>query len=85
RWSLNSRLGKGISLDFMGEEKEDLIRHSKNILENNEVDYFIYGHRHLAMTYKLKQGAEIVFLGDWIKNGYFAEWNGKDLIFRNAD
>ena len=33
RWSLNSRLGKGISLDFLGEEKEDLIRYAKSVLE----------------------------------------------------
>jgi UDP-2,3-diacylglucosamine hydrolase len=79
KWSLNSRLGKGISLEFMGEEKEDLIRHSKNILESNRVDYFLYGHRHLAMTFKLEQGAEIFFLGDWFKKGFYAEWDGVEL------
>jgi len=82
RWSLNSRLGKGISLPFLGEEKEDLIRHAKNILEKNQIDYFIFGHRHLAMTFKLKEGGEIFFLGDWFKAGYFAEWNGNELILR---
>jgi UDP-2,3-diacylglucosamine hydrolase len=85
RWSLNSRLGKGISLAFQGEDKEDLIRHSKNILENNPVDFFLYGHRHLAMTYKLQQGAEIFFLGDWLKKKNFAEWNGIELILRTTD
>ena len=85
RWSINSRLGKGISLPFLGEDKEDLIRHSKNILENNQVDYFLYGHRHLAMTYKLKQGAEILFLGDWFQKGSFVEWNGIELQLRTAD
>ena len=85
RWSFNSRLGKGISLTFLGEEKEDLIRHSKKILENNQVDYFIYGHRHLAMSYKLQQGAEIFLLGDWIQKGYFAEWNGIELILKTVD
>ncbi len=84
-WSLNSRLGKGISLPFLGEEKEDLIRHSKNILENNKVDYFLYGHRHLAMTYTLQEGAEIFFLGDWIQKGDYAEWNGNELILKTAD
>ena len=85
RWSLNSRLGKGISVAFQGEEKEDLIRYSKNILENNQVDYFLYGHRHLAMTFKLQQGAEIFFLGDWFRKGYFVEWDGIDLKLRIAD
>jgi UDP-2,3-diacylglucosamine hydrolase len=85
RWSLNSRLGKGISAPFLGEEKEDLIRYSKNILEKEHVDYFLYGHRHLAMTFKLNTGAEIFFLGDWIQKGYYAEWNGFELILRTAD
>jgi UDP-2,3-diacylglucosamine hydrolase len=82
RWSLNSRLGKGITKEFLGEEKEDLIRYSISVLEKYKIDYFIFGHRHLAMTYKLQQGSEIVLLGDWIKNGSYAEWNGEALNFR---
>jgi UDP-2,3-diacylglucosamine hydrolase len=85
RWSLNSRLGKGITKKFLGEEKEDLIRYSKSLLKNNEIDYFIFGHRHLAMTYRLKEGAEVLFLGDWIKNGSFAQWDGNALIFNTLD
>jgi UDP-2,3-diacylglucosamine hydrolase len=82
RWSLNSRLGKGINMEFLGEENEDLIRYARQILENEKVDYFIFGHRHLAMTYDLKQGSEIVFLGDWITTGNYAEWDGDKLSFR---
>jgi UDP-2,3-diacylglucosamine hydrolase len=85
RWSRNSRLGKGISLEFMGEEKEDLFRHSKKILETEQIDYFIYGHRHLPMTYKLKQGALITILGDWIKKGSYAVWDGNELALRSID
>lgn len=82
RWSLNSRLVKGIKKDFLGEEKEDLIRYAKTVLKNDKIDYFIFGHRHLAMIYKLHEGAEIVFLGDWIKQGSFAEWDGTSLHFK---
>jgi UDP-2,3-diacylglucosamine hydrolase len=81
-WSLHSRLGKGISMDFLGEDKEDLIRYSKSILEKETVDYFIYGHRHLALTCKLKKDITIIFMGDWIKKGSFAEWDGKELNLR---
>jgi UDP-2,3-diacylglucosamine hydrolase len=69
----------------MGEEKEDLFRHSKYILEKSHIDYFLYGHRHLAMTYKLSQGAEIFILGDWFQKGYFAVWNGTSLLLQNFD
>ena len=81
-WSLNSRLGKGIMLEFLGEEKEDLIRYARSILEKSKIDYFIFGHRHLAMIYKMEPEAEVVFLGDWIKNGSYAEWDGNTLIFK---
>jgi UDP-2,3-diacylglucosamine hydrolase len=82
RWSLSSRLGKGINKEFLGEDKEDLIRYAKSVLEIENIDYFIFGHRHLAMTYKLKESAEILFLGDWIRNGSYAEWDGKALVFK---
>jgi UDP-2,3-diacylglucosamine hydrolase len=82
RWSLNSRLGKGITKEFLGEENEDLIRYARSVLEIEKIDYFIFGHRHLAMNYKLTPETEIVFLGDWIKSGSYAEWDGKGLSFR---
>ncbi len=85
RWSLHSRLGKGIVEKFHGDEKEDLIRYAKSVLENDRIDYFIFGHRHLARTIKIQQKAEIVFLGDWIKNGSYAEWDGYELSFKMLD
>lgn len=82
KWSLNSRLGKGITKEFLGEDGEDLIRYARSILENDKIDYFIFGHRHLAKIYKLQNETEIVFLGDWIKNGSYAEWDGNVLTLR---
>ena len=81
RWSLSSRLGKGIKIDFLGEEKEDLIRYARTILEKDNIDYFIFGHRHLEMKYSLNNGVEIIFLGDWIMNGSYAVWDGNTLDF----
>lgn len=82
-WSLNSRLGKGITSDFMGEENEDLVRYARSILEKKKIDFFIFGHRHLAMSFSIKEGADIVFLGDWVKNGSFAEWDGNKLLLKH--
>lgn len=85
RWSLSSRLGKGIRLDFLGEDNEDLIKYSSSIVETQKIDYFIFGHRHLAMTYEMKEGSEIIFLGDWINHSSYAEWDGKMLSLRTPD
>lgn len=78
-WSLNSRLGRGTNPPFKGEENEDLIRYSKMILGKDSIDYFVFGHRHLALSWKLAQQSLIVFLGDWIRGGSYAEWNGSEL------
>jgi UDP-2,3-diacylglucosamine hydrolase len=84
-WSLSSRLGKGLEQQFYGEEKEDLIRYAKSVLASEPVDYFIFGHRHLAMKYLFMETVEIVFLGDWIKHGSYAEWDGSGLTFKLFD
>jgi len=85
RWSLSSRLGKGITKEFMGEAKEDLVRYARNVLETDNIEHFIFGHRHLAMTYNLKDNVEILFLGDWIRNGSYAELEGNILTFKTIN
>jgi UDP-2,3-diacylglucosamine hydrolase len=82
KWSINSRLGKDHAREFLGEENEDLIRYVRAFLEKDNIDYFIFGHRHLELKYTLQEGVEIVFLGDWIKKGSFAEWDGSVLNLR---
>jgi UDP-2,3-diacylglucosamine hydrolase len=81
RWSLSSRLGKGIRLEFMGDEKEDLIRYARSVLKAQQTDYFIFGHRHLGISYKMNEGPEIIFLGDWIMDGSYAVWDSETLRF----
>jgi UDP-2,3-diacylglucosamine hydrolase len=81
RWSLSSRLGKGIKMEFLGDEKEDLIRYARTILGKDNIDYFIFGHRHLEMKYSLNDKVDIIFLGDWITNGNYAVWDGINLDF----
>ncbi|HEX2920822.1 MAG TPA: UDP-2,3-diacylglucosamine diphosphatase [Bacteroidales bacterium] len=83
-WSLNSRLAKGIKRDFLGEDKEDLIRYAKMVLKNEKVDYFIFGHRHLGMIHDLGQ-ARVILLGDWIKGGSFAVWDGERVELTSFD
>jgi len=80
-WSLSSRLVKGISREYLGEEKEDLLRYAKEMAGKEKIDYFIFGHRHLALQLKLSNGPEVIFLGDWIRNSSYAEWDGKNLNF----
>jgi hypothetical protein len=33
----------------------------------------------------MKQGGEIIFLGDWIKHSSYAEWDGNNIILKTFD
>lgn len=52
---------------FLGEEREWLVQYCKQILQQQHVDYFIFGHRHLALDIPLPGGSRYINLGDWIR------------------
>lgn len=67
--------GKG----FLGEDKEWLIIHAKEVLKNRHVDYFVFGHRHLAMELALSENSKWINLGDWITQFNYAVWDGTEM------
>jgi UDP-2,3-diacylglucosamine hydrolase len=65
---------------FLGEEKEWLIVYSKEVLQKDHFDYFIFGHRHLPIDYALgKSGSRYINLGDWIRYNTYAVFDGDQL------
>ncbi|MBA3829664.1 MAG: UDP-2,3-diacylglucosamine diphosphatase [Taibaiella sp.] len=64
---------------FLGPEKEWLIQYSLDVLKREHVDYFLFGHRHLAIEYPLPQNSLYVNLGDWLKYDSYAVYDGKEL------
>ena len=80
-----SRENKAVSgaedVHFLGEDKEYLILHCKEILEQKHYDYFVFGHRHLPMIFDLPQNSKYVNTGDWITyNTYGVLENGEFKI-----
>lgn len=64
---------------FLGEEKEWLIVHSKEILQKEHFDYFIYGHRHVPSYFKIQPDSLYINLGDWIGHFTYAVFNGTEI------
>ena len=78
RWTSHSRLTKEYSKEFRGEDNEPLVRHARSILETQKVDYFIFGHRHIATEYDLGSSyAKIFFLGNWFNAPCYVSWDGQ--------
>ena len=53
-----------------------LIPWAKEILEKEHFDFFIFGHRHVAMDIDLTSNSRFVYLGDWISLFSYGEWDG---------
>lgn len=62
---------------FLGEDKEWLIIFSREMLKTKHYDYFIFGHRHLPIDFKLTDATRYINLGDWIKYNSYAVFNGE--------
>ncbi|HRD58018.1 MAG TPA: UDP-2,3-diacylglucosamine diphosphatase [Ferruginibacter sp.] len=67
---------------FLGEENEWLIIYSKEVLQKQHYDYFIFGHRHLPIDVKLKNNSRYINLGEWIKYFSYAEFDGEELYLK---
>lgn len=65
--------------EFLGPDKEWLVLYSKDKLKEKHYDYFIFGHRHLAITYPIAERSLYVNLGDWISFNSYAEFDGTHL------
>ncbi len=69
RWSKHSRI-QGLRLDatYMGEDKEQLVKFAKQYIQQDpEVDYFIFGHRHIMLDLRLSKKSRILIIGDWLR------------------
>jgi UDP-2,3-diacylglucosamine hydrolase len=76
-FSRPSRAATGTSEEqFLGEEKEWLLLYCRQILQTEKVDYFIFGHRHLPIDYRLSAKSRYINLGDWITFFTYAVFDG---------
>ncbi len=67
---------------FLGEEKEWLIVFAKQTLKKQHIDFFVFGHRHLPIVYKLKEDSIYINLGDWIKYNSYAIFDNGTLTLK---
>lgn len=77
-----SRLGPKHKDDeevFLGPDKEWLVQFCLETLKGTHYDYFVFGHRHIALEYPLPSHSLYVNLGDWIRFNSYAVFDGSHL------
>jgi UDP-2,3-diacylglucosamine hydrolase len=87
-FSRRSRASQGYNETFLGAENEWLLQYAnRKLAEQPQIDYFIFGHRHLPLDVLLdNQKSRYVNLGEWFKARSFARWDGTslDLLYFEA-
>jgi UDP-2,3-diacylglucosamine hydrolase len=88
-FSGTSRQANPSAPDFYGEEKERLLQFCNQQLDNQDIDFFIFGHRHLPIDFTLKNAkSRYVNLGDWLLFNSYAVFDGECLellFYENCD
>ena len=83
-WSKTSRNQSGEKdKTFLGEENEWLAIYSKEILDKEHFDYFVFGHRHLPMEIELNESSKYINLGDWIDHFTYGVFDGQKMELKN--
>lgn len=76
-----------IKKEFLGREKEMLVQFGLETLKTEHFDYFIFGHRHIAIEYPLTPTSTYINLGDWIVYDTYAVFDGEKakLVYYKKD
>ncbi|MEO1436298.1 MAG: UDP-2,3-diacylglucosamine diphosphatase [Bacteroidota bacterium] len=66
---------------FLGKDKEWLYQYAEKKLQRQpDIDYFIFGHRHLPLDLTLSnQRSRYLNLGEWINFNSFAVYDGQEI------
>ena len=79
-WSGKSRSANPPIEKFHGAEKEWLILFSEEQVTREYADYLIFGHRHLPIDHKLKNGkSRYINLGEWMNFNSYAVFDGENV------
>ena len=85
-WAKHSRMKRvgGSEPPYMGENKEHLVLFTKEYMKQHpDIDFFIYGHRHIELDLILSRKSRMMILGDWITKFTYAVFDGEHLFLEN--
>ena len=83
-FSRKSRAATGSSEEtFLGEDQEWLITYCKDVLKEKNFDFFVFGHRHLPIDFRLSNGSRYINLGDWIRYFTYAIFDGTSMELKS--
>lgn len=72
--------------DYFDVEREHLVRYTKSLIaQSPDVDYYLYGHRHIMLDMVLPGQRRVLILGDWLQYNSYAIWDGTHLLLEQFE
>ncbi len=79
-WSRKSRKHTGdADAKFYGESKEMLIQYCKRKAQEKPYNFFVFGHRHYPIDFKINEQSRYINTGDWIVYFTYAVFDGETM------
>jgi UDP-2,3-diacylglucosamine hydrolase len=80
RWSKKSRMKHGALGSYMGADNEHQIQFARKEIEKHpDIEYLIFGHRHIPYDIRIAENSRVICLGDWIGNFTYGVFDGKEF------
>lgn len=64
---------------YLGPDKEVLVQFAKKMLEKDQIDFFVFGHRHLPLEIELNQNTTLFNLGEWYNLFSYGVFDGNQF------
>jgi UDP-2,3-diacylglucosamine hydrolase len=81
-FSRGSRISNMIKQDkdenFFVADQEKLLVYSREMAARfPDIDYFVFGHRHIPTNIKVSEKASCIILGDWVTHFSYGKFDGE--------
>jgi UDP-2,3-diacylglucosamine hydrolase len=69
-----------------GEDKEYLVLYAKSYIQTHpDIDYLIFGHRHILLDLILSKKSRMLIIGDWLQYFSYAVFDGEELTSKRVN
>jgi UDP-2,3-diacylglucosamine hydrolase len=71
----------GNELEYQGEDKEPLVLFTKRYMKTHpDINFFLYGHRHIELDLMLSRESRMMIIGDWITHNTYVVYDGEHIL-----
>jgi UDP-2,3-diacylglucosamine hydrolase len=85
KWSKSSRIAKIGTEKKFNVKDEGMFRFAECYPEKEQIDYFIFGHRHRMVDIQLRENSRFILLGDWINCFSYGVFDGEKFELKRLN